>query len=161
MTTEQGETRISGTVPEDHECRMKTFVLMHGMTSFASGVQLSDGRVVVVHRTGREDMHPDIDHLTRDYVGMAGLVWDRDSRWTPGSERPRRFVFVRHQDVSGLSGDGVVMEGAQFPDGRVVVAWLGRYPSVVHWPNMEQAVAVHCHQGDTTVAWVDEAVHGV
>lgn len=156
MNTEQGEARIGNLVPREHECRMRTFVLMHGVFPIASGVQFTDGRVAVAHRDGREELHPDIDHLTREYVGMAGLVWDKDTKWEPGCDRPRRFVFLRHQDVSGFSGEGVALEGAQFADGRVVLAWLGPYRSVVHWPDIEQAITCHGHQGSTTVAWLDE-----
>lgn len=69
---------------------------------------------------------------------------------------PRRFLLVRHTDVSGVSGTGVVAEGIEFSDGLVVLHWRGDHPSVVTWVNgMESVEAIHGHGGATTVGWLD------
>lgn len=68
----------------------------------------------------------------------------------------RRFVFVREADRTGYSGTGVVLEGVQFSDGRVVCRWLGDKSSIVIWPNMQMALDVHGHGGDTVLHWVDD-----
>lgn len=134
---------------------MRTFVLQSGVFPIASGVVFTDGRAVVVRNDGgRTELHPDLESVMRDYLGTAGLVWDKgtDVQVSP----PRLFVFHRHVDGTGFSGDGVAMEGAQFRD-RVVLTWLGPYRSLVQWPDIEQAITVHGHGGDTTLAWLDEA----
>lgn len=140
-------------IPRDHRCLMKRFVLIRGQRHFASGVVFTDGRVAVVHHTGKEEQYSSTDELTREYCGMAGLLWCRGEE---GPQVPRLFVMVRHVDSHGVSGPGVAMEGAQFPDGRVVLTWLGPYSSLVHWPNIDQAVTIHGHGGDTTLRWVQE-----
>lgn len=134
---------------------MRTFVLQSGRFPIASGVHFTDGRAAVVRRdNGRTELHRSLESVMSDYLGTAGLVWDKgaDRQDSP----PRLFVFHRHVDSTGFSGEGVAMEGAQFADGRVVLTWLGPYASLVEWPNIEQAVTVCGHAGDTTLAWLDE-----
>jgi hypothetical protein len=72
------------------------------------------------------------------------------------STLPRRFHLVRHQDVTGMSGKGVVAGGVQWPDGTVVVRWYGEHASTVVWANLDDAIAVHGHGGLTEVAWLDD-----
>jgi len=69
----------------------------------------------------------------------------------------RPFLLERHRDVSGVSGTGVVAWGAEFPDGTVVLRWLGRTPSTaVHDHGILAVMAVHGHGGATEVVWADE-----
>ncbi|WP_028924198.1 hypothetical protein [Pseudonocardia acaciae] len=65
----------------------------------------------------------------------------------------RRFELHRDTDHTGVSGTGVVAEGAQFGDGTVVLRWLGRYTSTVVWASLDDAMAVHGHDGATYVVW--------
>lgn len=154
MDRQQGEARIGDLIPREHVSAMRTFCLVSGRFPIASGVVFTDGRAVVVRSEGgRTELHPDIESVTRDYLGTAGLVWNKaGDRY---ANAPRLFVFHRHVDGTGFSGDGVAMEGAQFAD-RVVLTWLGPYRSLVQWPDIDQAVTVHGHGGDTTLAWLDE-----
>jgi hypothetical protein len=73
------------------------------------------------------------------------------------SPRFRRFVLYRMRDVSGVSGTGVVAYGCQFPDGRVAIRWAskGLPASTVTWDSIADAVAVHGHDGNTIVTYVD------
>ena len=66
---------------------------------------------------------------------------------------PRVFALDRQQDVTGVSGSGVVAHGVQFADGTVVLRWLGEYASTVIWESLEAAMHVHGHDGRTTVVW--------
>lgn len=68
----------------------------------------------------------------------------------------RRFVFERYVDHSDFSGTGTVMEGVEFSDGRVALTWLSEWPSIVIWPDIDMAVTVHGHGGDTVLRWLDE-----
>lgn len=68
----------------------------------------------------------------------------------------RRFVLQRNEDVSGISGTGVVAEGVEFSDGRVALRWVtNQHRSTVLWESMEAVQAIHGHNGSTVVEWVD------
>jgi len=68
----------------------------------------------------------------------------------------RRFVLVRHRDVTGVSGTGRVAEGVCFSSGRVAMQWTtnGIHAIVVH-RNVDEMLAVHGHHGATTIQWLD------
>lgn len=70
----------------------------------------------------------------------------------------RRFMLVRHEDVTGVSGEGVIAYGCEFPDGTVTVHWNGSLPCTQVWPSasgIEGVKAIHGHSGRTVVRWVD------
>lgn len=68
----------------------------------------------------------------------------------------RRFILLRQEDVSGVSGTGCVAEGAQFTDGTVALRWIvGEHRSTVLWESMESVEAIHGHDGRTQVIWLD------
>jgi hypothetical protein len=72
----------------------------------------------------------------------------------------RRFVLIRHEDETGVSGTGLVCEGVEFTDGSVAMNWVvGEHRSIVIWPKdmgMTAVDAIHGHNGRTTVTWIDE-----
>lgn len=69
---------------------------------------------------------------------------------------PRRFELVRHTDVSGVSGTGVVAEGVEWSDGTVTLRWGGRYPTTTVWQDgIDALLTIHGHQGATTIRWLD------
>lgn len=68
----------------------------------------------------------------------------------------RRLRLRRLHDVTGVSGEGVVAEGVQFSDSRVALRWVvGSARSTVVWDNISEAIAVHGHDGNTVLEWVD------
>lgn len=68
----------------------------------------------------------------------------------------RRFNLVRHEDETGTSGTGVVVEGCQFASGMVALTWLtGPDTSWCWYPSIAAVEAIHGHGGKTVVAWVD------
>jgi hypothetical protein len=67
----------------------------------------------------------------------------------------RRFQLDRSHDVSGVSGTGIVADGVAFPDGSCVVRWRGDTPSTVIWPDLENVLQVHGHNGATRIRWID------
>lgn len=71
----------------------------------------------------------------------------------------RRFVLVRDEDVTGVSGTGVVAQGVWFTGDVVVLRWLSAWPTsvVFHDRGMESIAAVHGHNGKTRVEWLDDA----
>lgn len=71
---------------------------------------------------------------------------------------PRLFVLQRDTDVSGVSGTGVVAEGAIFSDGEAVVHWLGEWPTTTPYPRgIESVKAIHGHGGATRVVVTSHA----
>lgn len=67
----------------------------------------------------------------------------------------RRFKLVRHHDVSGVSGTGVVAEGVQFHDGQIAMSWFGHLHTLEIAPNIETTIKIHGHNGATKVVWID------
>lgn len=75
----------------------------------------------------------------------------------------KRFVLVRDQDITGISGTGVVSEGVQFSDGVVVMRWTKAgtarpdhvKPTTVVHDDAESVIALHGHGGATRIEWID------
>ena len=67
----------------------------------------------------------------------------------------RRFVLERHEDVSGVSGTGIVAEGVEFSDGTAVVRWRGEHSSTVLWPSIRSVKIIHGHDGRTQIKFLD------
>lgn len=69
----------------------------------------------------------------------------------------RRFVLVRHRDVTGKSGVGIIGEGVSWTGGGAFLHWMTDYESFVHWPGGVDAIlAVHGHEGSTIARYLDE-----
>lgn len=69
----------------------------------------------------------------------------------------RRFHLRRVEDVSGVSGIGVVAEGVEFIDGSVGLHWVSALP-MTSWGiyrSIEEVIAIHGHEGRTLLEWVD------
>jgi hypothetical protein len=71
-------------------------------------------------------------------------------------EAGSRFALVRHTDVTGISGTGVVAWGIVWPDGSVDIRWRGSRPSSVHWDNLDDPTTIHGHGGATEFVWIDD-----
>jgi hypothetical protein len=68
---------------------------------------------------------------------------------------PRRFWLVRHHDVSGVTGPGIVAEGTLWSSGAVALHWPGHPRSTSQWGSLAELLAAHGHGGWTTVEWID------
>lgn len=68
----------------------------------------------------------------------------------------RRFELYRDIDHSGISGTGVIVQGAQFADGTCAIRWLSPTPSTAVFGSVEVVLAVHGHGGDTRLIWLDD-----
>ncbi len=68
----------------------------------------------------------------------------------------KTFALVRDEDVSGVSGKGVVAVGAVFPTGRVITEWLPGKVDVRSfniYQNIGELELVNGHGGLTKVVW--------
>jgi len=70
--------------------------------------------------------------------------------------RPRRFQLVRREDVSGMSGTGVVAEGIEFRDDMVAYRWLTAPGTTQIADSIHDVTHIHGHNGKTTVRWLDD-----
>jgi len=60
------------------------------------------------------------------------------------------FKLVRDEDVTGISGTGVVAEVVEFSNGKVAVQWIvGDHQSTVIWDNLHAVEVIHGHGGKT------------
>lgn len=67
------------------------------------------------------------------------------------------FVLRRDVDTTGLSGTGVVADGAVFPDGKTVTRWRGGTTGVSQtsvWDNVKHVQRIHGHDGATKLELV-------
>lgn len=142
--------------PLDHS-HTRTFVLVgESSRTVGQGVTFPDGRTVLHSQGGaRIEQWASVGDMTATYGPDTLIAW-RDVDSGVSGRAPRRFVFERHTDVSGVSGTGTVVSGVLFSSGQAALVWLGRSSSVVLWPDIDQAIAVHGHDGATTLRWVDE-----
>lgn len=80
---------------------------------------------------------------------------------TPRAPRGMRtFTVHRDEDVSGVSGTGIVVEGVVFSTGLVVIHWLTPPPrgSLNVFDSWEQFMAIHVGshpENRSVIAWSD------
>jgi hypothetical protein len=71
--------------------------------------------------------------------------------------KPRFFVLLRSEDVSGVSGTGVVAEGCVFSNGRVALQWLTNgLESIAIHESINSLEQIHGHGGRTCIMFLDE-----
>ncbi|WP_040422017.1 hypothetical protein [Actinopolymorpha alba] len=70
--------------------------------------------------------------------------------------RPRVFALYRSEDVSGVSGTGLVAWGCVFPNGKAVLTWNSGVMSVGVYDSVEELEAIHGHGGSTRIVWVSD-----
>jgi hypothetical protein len=85
-------------------------------------------------------------------VEHGEVIYESSAR----QEWHRRFYLYRQIDDTGISGRGVVAHGVEFPDGVVVLRWVGDKPSTVVWANLGDAMKVHGHGGHTVAVYLDD-----
>jgi hypothetical protein len=64
---------------------------------------------------------------------------------------PVAFKLMRDQDVSGVSGTGIVAEGFVFTDGTVALRWRGDLASTAFYDSITDVEAIHGHEGATRI----------
>ncbi len=72
----------------------------------------------------------------------------------------RRFQLHRDTDETGTSGTGVVAEGVRFTDGQCVVRWTTELRSTGVYDLIGSVIAIHGHNGQTRVVWLDDPPEG-
>lgn len=65
----------------------------------------------------------------------------------------RNFQLLRHVDLSGVSGTGLVAEGTVFTCGMVALSWLSDKHCVNIYEDFDTLLKVHGHDGATEVVF--------
>lgn len=65
----------------------------------------------------------------------------------------KHFWLLRINDVSGMSGTGIVAEGVVFSNGWCAMHWLSQYTSVAFYRNITELEHIHGHKGATKVVY--------
>lgn len=70
----------------------------------------------------------------------------------------RKFVLERSEDISGVSGTGIVAEGVEFSDGTVALRWTSTFPTsvVFHERGIESVQTIHGHNGATRIVFEED-----
>jgi hypothetical protein len=70
---------------------------------------------------------------------------------------PQVFTLIRHEDESGVSGTGRVLDGVIFHTGQVVVCWRSDvrldtpgYSSLAIYPSWDAFLHIHVYPHDPT-----------
>jgi hypothetical protein len=66
---------------------------------------------------------------------------------------PRNFHLQRDEDLTGMSGTGIVADGIEFDDGTVAMRWNTEISSTVVYAEIKDVETVHGHDGRTRVVW--------
>jgi len=61
----------------------------------------------------------------------------------------KKFYLQRNEDLSGVSGIGIVAEGVEFSDGTAVIRWLGDKSSTGVYASVRELIRIHGHEGKT------------
>ncbi|ADD45042.1 hypothetical protein Snas_5410 [Stackebrandtia nassauensis DSM 44728] len=80
------------------------------------------------------------------------------ARHAAATQPPRnmwRFKLVRYEDVSGVSGTGVVAVGVVCSDGSAWMRWDSSDPSSAMFDNWRTIERKHGHRGATELQWID------
>lgn len=67
----------------------------------------------------------------------------------------RRFVIDRQQDITGISGTGIILYGIEwFVGGPCDVYWLGT-KTTGQYPSMAVVESTHCYNNNAQVIYLD------
>lgn len=90
---------------------------------------------------------------------------------SPETAIGKQFVLYRHDDVSGVSGTGVVAEGVEFANGQCALRWYPKdddrvqiakregwkfHGSISIFQSVNEIIHIHGHKGSTEVLYLDE-----
>ena len=71
-------------------------------------------------------------------------------------EEMKTFVLNRITDETGISGTGIIAEGAEFTNGKCVLSWLTEFTSVAVYDSLETLMHIHGHDGNTELIWQEK-----
>ncbi|MFF7365650.1 hypothetical protein [Streptomyces sp. NPDC008125] len=119
------------------------------MTTDPAPSALDELRALALQTTDPITVQRLLDDVTTELTGRTVVHRHQD-------RRPRRFVLRRHDDVTGISGEGSVADGVLWPDGTASVRWRGEHPSAVFWDRGRVSVEfINGHGGASELKFLD------
>ena len=79
----------------------------------------------------------------------------RKQNQIPSNSQMRRFVLIRVEDLTGVSGTGEVAEGTVFSSGLAVIHWVREPYAMGVYQSLEDVISVHGHEGRTQLQFID------
>jgi hypothetical protein len=67
----------------------------------------------------------------------------------------RRFLLIRMEDLTGISGTGEVAEGTVFSSGLAVIRWLKKPYAMTIYQSLDDVLLIHGHEGRTKLQFID------
>jgi len=67
----------------------------------------------------------------------------------------KQFYLHRIEDISGVSGTGIIAHGMILPSGRVVMEWVTTHKSIAIYDSIDEIQLLHAHKGKTNLVYVD------
>lgn len=67
----------------------------------------------------------------------------------------KQFYLNRKEDVSGVSGTGIIAQGVIFPSGKVVMEWATSYGSIAIYENINEIQVLHANKGKTELIYIN------
>jgi len=67
----------------------------------------------------------------------------------------RLFCLKRQEDVSGVSGVGIIAEGVEFSNGEFALHWLSQYDFITTGRSIKALIEVHGHDGKTVIEYYE------
>ena len=83
-------------------------------------------------------------------------LYQTEGKQGGGENGIRRFLLVRERDLTGVSGTGIVAEGAVFSGGFSVLRWLREPYAIGMFQSIADLIAVHGHEGATHIQFIDQ-----
>lgn len=65
----------------------------------------------------------------------------------------QKFYLLRDDDISGISGTGIVAEGVILNSGKVILEWIKEPSSINIFNSIEDLEDVHGHNGATKIVF--------
>jgi len=136
----------------------RRFLLRESGQTVAQGVRFRDGTVALRDEADEVTAtFPSTDALMHSRTWADATVFLTLSDAFDSSAYPTRLWHLhRDEDLSGMSGTGVVAEGVQWPDGQVAYRWTTDPSTTQLASSVEDVEHIHGHGGKTRVVWHDE-----
>lgn len=68
----------------------------------------------------------------------------------------RNFILDRKQDITGISGTGIIAYGVQWtPGGLCDMYWLGT-KTTGQYPSIDSIKSTHCYNNNASVIWLQD-----
>jgi hypothetical protein len=136
---------------------MKLFKLTNeNKNRLADGCVLPDGQVAIAW-CGEHKTHGTYPNLETFQSVQAKIPGRKIEDYIPTDDEmclgldTYTFHLVRDDDVTGVSGTGVVAVGCDFPYAGCVLQWTTEIKSTFWYPSIEAIKVLHGHNGKTRI----------